>query len=366
MIVGGGPAGAAAAIVLARAGHDVTLLERNAGPADKVCGDFLSGEAVSVVTRLGVDVSSAARISTVRLIHGRRVATARLPFAALGLSRRMLDEGLLNLAQTHGAHVLRGHAVRGIAQRYDALRVDCGDIGKIDAGTVFLATGKHDMRGLRRPAGSQGLLGLKMYFGLDPHQVAELRSHVELVLFDGGYAGLQLVESERAVLCILLPASRLRAAGGRWDGLLDSLRGQCAHLAARLHNARQLLPRPLAVAGLPYGHVHRPNRGEPSGLFRLGDQAAVIGSLSGDGVALALGSGVLSARTWLRQGTAEHYHWLYARLVRRQMRLASFAHHWCLSAATQRWVVDFCRLFPRALPLAANWTRTETITNPDV
>ena len=51
---------------------------------------------------------------------------------------------------------------------------------------------------------------MKMYYTLVPAQVAELRNHVELVLFNGGYAGLQLVESERAVLCILLPASRLR------------------------------------------------------------------------------------------------------------------------------------------------------------
>ena len=59
MIIGGGPAGAAAAIVLATAGRNVTLLERNVGPADKVCGDFLSTEAVTMVETLGVDLSAA-------------------------------------------------------------------------------------------------------------------------------------------------------------------------------------------------------------------------------------------------------------------------------------------------------------------
>ncbi len=85
-----------------------------------------------------------------------------------------------------------------------------------------------------------------------------LRHHVELILFSGGYAGLQLVEADRAVLCVLLPAARLRAVGGRWDGLLDWLTGECPHLRERLTGAAALLDRPLAVAGLPYGYLHAP------------------------------------------------------------------------------------------------------------
>ena len=84
----------------------------------------------------------------------------------------------------------------------------------MSAGSVFLATGKHELRGAARASRGTGLIGMKMYYTLVPAQIAELRNHVELVLFNGGYAGLQLVESECAVLCILLPASRLRDAAG--------------------------------------------------------------------------------------------------------------------------------------------------------
>ena len=76
MIIGGGPAGAAAAIVLASAGRNVTLLERNAAPVDKVCGDFLSAEAVTMVETLGVDLSAASTIAALRLVHRNRIATA--------------------------------------------------------------------------------------------------------------------------------------------------------------------------------------------------------------------------------------------------------------------------------------------------
>lgn len=362
LIIGGGPAGAAAAIVLARSGRDVTLIERNAEPVDKVCGDFISAEAVSALTELGVDLACAASVRFVRLVHANRVATARLPFTALGLSRRTLDEALLRQAHICGATLVRGFAVREIASRGEGLYVNCDGIGPIDADTVFLATGKHDVRGLRRAAHSSGLVGLKIYLTLDPDQARELRGHVELVLFNGGYAGLQLVEAERAVLCLLVPASRLRSVGGRWDGLFDWLLGQCPHLVARLRNAHKLRARPLAVAGLPYGYLHEPRRGEHPRLFRLGDQSAVIPSLTGDGVALALNSGMAAARSWLQGSTASRHHRQHATLLRGQMMIATLFHGLCLNAATQAGVLAVCRTFPALLGLAATWTRTGTIT----
>jgi flavin-dependent dehydrogenase len=61
LIIGGGPAGTAAAITLARAGRAVTLIERNADPTDKVCGDFLSVDAMAQAEALGIDLSTALR-----------------------------------------------------------------------------------------------------------------------------------------------------------------------------------------------------------------------------------------------------------------------------------------------------------------
>ena len=77
-----------------------------------------------------------------------------------------------------------------------------------------------------------------MYYALAASQLEALRHHVELILFAGGYAGLQLVEADRAVLCALLPAARLRAVGGRWSSLLDALMDECPHLRERLAGAR--------------------------------------------------------------------------------------------------------------------------------
>jgi flavin-dependent dehydrogenase len=357
VIIGGGPAGTAAATTLARAGQAVTLIERGVDASDKVCGDFLSAEALATIEGLDIDLSAASTISAVRLVHRNRSVTTDLPFAARGLSRRALDEALLRQAQARGATVLRGHRVSAIEQDRGSMLLSCGTLGRIAAETVFLATGKHEVRGVSRISRGTGLVGMKMYYALAASQLQALRHHVELILFAGGYAGLQVVEADRVVLCVLLPATRLSAVAGKWDSLLDALTEECPHLLMRLAGARGLLDQPLAVAGLPYGYMYRADRRDLPGLFRLGDQAAVIASLTGDGVALALASGSLAARTWLADGSRAHYHDRLAAGLSRQMRVASAVHRLCLNPALQPWVAAICGLWPGAIRLAATATR---------
>lgn len=376
VIAGGGPAGAAAAILIARAGRAVTLIERSATASDKVCGDFLSAEALDAVAALGVELSAfaPASITALRLVHGTKVATTRLPFPALGLTRRVLDEALLRRAVVTGATVLRGHTVRSIqvvppsrcaGADHDTLELDCAALGTIATGTVFLATGKHDLRSDARPGRGTGPVGLKMYYALDPRRRVALQGHVELVLFAGGYAGLQPVEADRAVLCVLVSRARLQASGGRWDTLLASLMQECPHLADRLAGARPQLERPLAIAGLPYGYLHTPPWNAASGLFRLGDQANVIASLTGDGVALALASASLATRTWLDQGNAAaDYHRRLTRGLARQMRLAMLVHRFCCTTSAQPWALQACRAWPGAMRLCACWTRVPAAFQP--
>jgi len=359
LIIGGGPAGAAAAALLAVAGHPVTLVERNAGPANKLCGDFLSGAAIAGLHALGLDPRTigAMPVGTIRLVHRQTVAETALPFPAIGLSRRSLDAALLGLAAQRGATILRGHTVRGLERTACGLTARTATAGLLTADTVFLATGKHDVRGLARPPRADGLIGLKMYYELAPDQRAALRGCIELLLIRGGYAGLQLVEQDRAVLCMLLPAARFRRAGGRWDSLLDSLAADAPLLTRRLAGAIPCLERPLAIAGTPYGHLHRFTRHAPPDLFRLGDQACVVPSLAGDGMAIALQSAMAATSTWLRGGNAADYHARFARQAGVPMRFAALIHLACRTPAAQPVVAAACRAWPATLGLAASLTR---------
>jgi len=106
---------------------------------------------------------------------------------------------------------------------------------------------------------------------------------------------------------------------------------------------------------VPYGY----QTGSPAadGLFRLGDQAAVIPSLTGDGMAIALHSGRTAAETWLAGADSAAYHRTLIQTLGPQMRLAGLLHHACMSGSVQSAITRTAKLFPSLLRQAAYRTR---------
>ena len=244
VIAGGGLAGGAAACMLARAGRPVTLIERQSQPTDKICGEFLSAEAQHYLSAIGIDPFALGghKISSVRLVNGTSSVACKLPFAGAGLSRRVLDEALLHHAAQSGADVRRGHTLT-LRQDRNPIILDLGDDEEIRPHTVFLATGKHDLRGLRRKSKAPSdLVGFKLHLHLDPAQTAALAGHVEIIMLPDGYAGLQLVENGKANLCLLVATARLQKAGNTWEGLLEHLVQTEPHLHTRPHQRRPQKP----------------------------------------------------------------------------------------------------------------------------
>ncbi len=341
-IAGGGIAGASAACLLAKAGADVTVLERSLGPSDKICGEFLSAEAQHYLGRVGLDPLALGGhpITRVRLVRGADTVVTDLPFAGVGLSRRILDEALLEQAERCGARVMRGVAVAGLT---DDIR--------------FLATGKHEMRGMKRAMAQapEELVGFKTYFRLAPQARAALAHCVEVILFRGGYAGLQRVEAGRANLCLLVHRDRLAASGGSWPTLLADLQDESPHLRHRLRDAETLLDKPLTIARVPYGFVHAPDPGET--VYRLGDQACVIPSFSGDGMSMALHSAALAVRTHLQGGSPTAYHTRLRQDVATPIRRAMALYRLGRWAPGQAFLLQALHLWPNLMRLAATATR---------
>ena len=355
VVAGGGPAGAAAACLLARAGRPVTLLERDAGPRHKICGEFLSREALTYLGGLSIDVAAlgAADIPAMRLIHGGHMAESALPFRGAGLSRLALDEALLRRAESLGAAVHRGVRARSVTDGV----VDA-DGTLLPAPTLFLATGKHDLRGSpRRPKQEpEGLIGFKLHLALTERQRAALAGHVEVILFPDGYAGLQLIEHGVANLCLLIDRARYDAVGQDWPALLAELERSNDHLARRLDGATPLLDRPLSIFRVPYGYVHDPADHQP-GVFRLGDQAAVIPSFCGDGMSIALHSAHVAVETLLRGGDAAAYHRRVRRDVGRPVRLAFGLYRLSRSPVMRAGLMAACRGWPGLMRVVARRTR---------
>ncbi|HVB89441.1 MAG TPA: FAD-dependent monooxygenase [Beijerinckiaceae bacterium] len=297
LVIGGGPAGAALAHLLARGGRSALVVEREAQPAHKVCGEFISAEAAFYMRDIGVDVRrlGAAPIDSVRLCASHRTAASRLPFPAFSLSRRVLDAAILEAAMNAGAVVRRVRATRLVNQG-GVWRAQLADGAVVSARAAFLATGKHDLPNWKRPAGIQpDFIGFKAHWRLEAAQGAELAGHVELIPFSGGYAGLQRIETGDANLCLVVRQSAFAALGGRWDALVCALRSASPQLDRRLAGATQCWRRPQSIWPIPYGHLCTAS----DGAWRLGDQAAVVPSFSGDGIAIALHSANLAAQYYL-------------------------------------------------------------------
>jgi menaquinone-9 beta-reductase len=356
VVVGGGPAGAAVATLLARSGRRVVLVERDAGPSDKVCGEFLSREAATYLADLGVDLAAlgAVPIAAVRLAHERRTTRALLPFPAWSLSRRALDEALVSRATAEGATVIRGVKVTALVEARGRVRADLADGRSIEADHAFLATGKHDLRDHRRPAGSQDdLVAFKLHLRPSREAAIALEGHVELALFSNGYAGLSPIEGDRVNLCLVVRRRRFAELGRRWERLLGAIRSESPHLAERLEGAEPVSPRPLALAAIPYGHVER----RSSGLFVLGDQAAVIPSFTGDGLSIALHSACLAAKIHLAAGTAHAFQRRLAHDVTRPVILATLLSHALVRGAGQRALALLARVAPGLVAAVATATR---------
>jgi flavin-dependent dehydrogenase len=225
LIVGGGPAGAAAAIGLARRGRDVLLVERAPLWRWRACGVFTSPASVAALRRLGVtdlDLETVARPipamrvetpngSRFRLTYGDDGSLTR---SAVGLDRSGLDPLLLDRARAAGAEVRVGGAVRAVRDGVATL----GDGSTIQAQVIVGADGLRSIvardAGVVRnpPLGGRPALTFHVE-DPDPDQPRDAR----MIVFDGGYVGLAPVPGGRVNVGIVLISARwrrrLRAAG---------------------------------------------------------------------------------------------------------------------------------------------------------
>jgi len=354
LIVGGGPAGAAAAITLARGGARPLLLERQRETGDALCGGFLSWRTLDRLEGLGVAPDRLTRdvIRSVRLFAGKRSAEAPLPRPARCVSRRRLDTLLLAQAGRAGAMVERGVAVRAIE---DSVRLD--DSAELRPQALFLASGKHDVRGLARPSLARGddpMLGLRVRIAAAPGLTRAVGDAIELHLFDRGYCGLALQEDGSANACMAVRRSRLGEAGDP-ERLLAELARECPALSERLAYRDGAGPID-AVANVPYGW--RVRKGAP-GLFRLGDQAGVIPSLAGEGMGIAIASGVSAAEAWRVEGATGAARWQrwFADCLMPPLTIARGIAAVGTNPATAGALIMLTRLAPQLANIAARLTR---------
>jgi flavin-dependent dehydrogenase len=307
-IVGGGPAGCSAGIRAARLGLRAILFESRTYPHDKLCGEFLSPECRGMLDELGVGAEIWSRhphpITQVCLTaaDGSAWETA-LPGGAWGLSRHALDATLADRAAAAGVVVKSGTTVdRVLGSLKDCFTLEAHSVsGRVStiARTVIAAHGKRstldrvlNRRFLQR---RQPFVALKTHFTGIP-----LPGRVELHTFPGGYCGFSWIEAGLASepvtnVCFLAREDvfqNARQAGRKpLESFLEWMRAQNPYIAERLSQGSQLDKDWISIAQVPF----TPKSPLEGDLMMAGDAAGLIVPLAGDGISMALRSGILAA-----------------------------------------------------------------------
>jgi len=299
VVVGGGPAGSATALRLARAGVAVTLVERARFPRRKVCGEYQNSGSVEALDRLGVlDAVRAAA----QPLRGIRLVAAGAPpvelaFArtALACDRATFDSVLLQAAVDAGTGVVHGRVEALISEAGRtvgvAYRDESGERQELRARYVAGADGAGSI--VARKLGLTRPLGNERRFAIGGHYrgFGDLDGYVEMYVGGGAYFAINPLDAARANVMVVVPNAALE----RWSGDVDDgVRGKAAELGCgrRSFSGVQRIGERASVGPL----AHRVRSPIAPGAVLIGDAAGLLNPFTGQGVFLAL-SGAEAAST---------------------------------------------------------------------
>jgi flavin-dependent dehydrogenase len=339
LVIGAGVAGSSAGYRLAKAGYHVAILEKTQGPHHKVCGEFLSFEAISYLDEMGISLDeSQPLIKNFQLSSPQFTATFTFPYPGRGISRYKLDEELICNAQLAGACVFRGQLMKSYQKRDDLFRVET-NTEHFYARHLFLATGKHDYsRNSKRQGQDDAYLGLKTHLHLKAH---DLNETTVLFSFPGGYGGVCPIENDRMNFCFIIQKKIYKSFNGDLNRVLIFLRQANPRLDSLFEVADVLEPMS-AIGSIPYGFL-RPYSYKDQVYF-LGDQRMVIPSLTGDGMAIALSTAKYAVEEFQgRQNRRGHLRDVMNNSLKKQLRWAMMAHFFLKFS----WLTELCMRVPQ-------------------
>jgi flavin-dependent dehydrogenase len=361
LIVGAGPAGAIAALVLARAGARVRIVDRATFPRDKLCGDTVNPGTLARLTELGVGPEIEARGLRVdgMVVTGEGGLTieGRYPEGQYGraIVRRDLDWLLLQQAIAAGCEFEPGVAVRRAMVREHGVMRSVGGavVGanglelEVAARVTIAADGRHSTLafglGLARHPARPRRWAIGAYYdgvrrGSDDRLTPS--SFGEMHIRRGRYVGIAPVPGGLTNVCLVRPSGAGDAALGDPAALLSGELARDPLLRERFAGAR--LATPPAVLGPLAVDVRA---AAIDGLLLAGDAAGFIDPMTGDGLRFAIRGGELAAAAALR---ALEHGWSGVHRSLGADRHRAFGGKWRFNRALRALVAS-----PRAVDAAA-------------
>ncbi|GAA0877736.1 NAD(P)/FAD-dependent oxidoreductase [Algoriphagus jejuensis] len=312
IVIGGGLAGLISSILLARRGKEVVLIEKKSYPFHRVCGEYISNEALDFLKReqLYPDFLEIPSISNFEFSDTKgRTARIGLELGGFGISRYVLDAWLFQKAKDAGVNVMAGIQVSDVefVQKAEKHRLTLADQTTLEADFVIGAFGKRSKldKVLERPF----IQKRSPYIGVKYHIKSDFaRDRVALYNFKGGYCGLNAIEDEKVNLCYLGRRDQLRHCGSI-EEMERVVLWENPILKRIFTESDFLFEKPEVINEINF----EPKKPVENHILMAGDAAGLIAPLCGNGMAMAIHSGKMAAEAILLGRSRDEVESIYSR-----------------------------------------------------
>ena len=389
IVVGGGPSGATAAMLLAQVGWRVAIVEKALFPRRKVCGEFISGVTWSLLQQFGVadhlmEIAGPV-VRRIGVYVGDAMVTAQMASQTGGkeeggraVGREHLDTQLLKCAVEAGAEVWQPYILSRFAANDDGYECTIinkhrGDIHVLHSGLILAAHGSWESgvmptQDWDRPPRASDLFGFKAHF-LDSTLPLDL---MPLLAFPGGYGGMVHTDGGRVSLSCCIRRDQLKqcrkqfphikAGAAVFAHIGASCKGVALALSTATLDGSWLSAGPLRTGIHAFGHA---------GIFVIGNAAVEPHPIIAEGISMAIQSsallcGQLIAHPDLRsegphsnrmlEGIRLDYVMAWRNNFSQRMRMVALFAHLFMRPVPARIVASLLGRFPQLLTEGARWS----------
>jgi flavin-dependent dehydrogenase len=295
-VVGGGLAGLALSIQLARQGHSVILFEKEQYPFHKVCGEYISLESWDFLTGLGIDLDAInVPVITqleVSAVNGK-LLKQQLPLGGFGISRYRLDAELAKLAVASGVLLKENTKVNDIVFDGSEFMVETSQENykaKIACGTYVKRSNIYIK--WKRPFTLSAKNKLNNYIGVKYHVSSDLPADtIALHNFKNGYCGISRIEDDEYNLCYMTTADNLQKSKSDIKVMERNILCRNPHLQQIFSDSKMLFTNPLTISQISFDKKSQVE----DHVLMIGDAAGMITPLCGNGMSMALHGSKLAA-----------------------------------------------------------------------
>lgn len=284
-IIGAGIAGSTLAILLAQAGKNVIIFEKNTLPAHKVCGEFVSMETYGFFESIGIPLGDwdLPIIKKLKLTSQKgTVLEQKLNRGGFGISRYKLDFELCQHMLSSGVQVCTNEKVISVSsdsvkthQREITAQFIVGSHGKYTPSYISRTTSKSPS---------------KKFVGIKYHIKGEFEKDlISLHSFEGGYCGMSKIEDDLFCMCYLIDAKMLRDNQNNIHLLEQNVLSKNKYLRYVFSRATHVWEKPAITSNIQFDK----NQIAQNDVLLCGDAAGSISPLSGNGMSIAVKTGLL-------------------------------------------------------------------------